>query len=98
MCEVDRAVQQQVDNTGGVQIPKLTTFMGEQQVTACGHGPGTADPGEAGRYRREAIAPAIGGAIAGQDDHRAVRMDAIGVIRTAIADDDVSPCFDKQGA
>jgi hypothetical protein len=55
-----RAVEEQVNDTGGIQIPKLAAVVSQQQVTASGidqiprtpHGPGSAD-----RHRHRRSSP-----------------------------------------
>src|SRR5688500_58215 len=84
------AVEKQMDDASGVQVPKLAAIMREQQVTASGHRPNTTHPPQTGIQRGKTIAAPSGETVASDHRLRSLRRDPIDKARPAVASDDVA--------
>src|SRR5688572_26478674 len=84
------AVEKQMDDASGVQVPKLAAIMREQQVTASGHRPNTTHPPQTGVQRGKTIAAPSGKTVAGNHRLRSLWRDTIDKARPAIARNDIA--------
>src|SRR5437660_11433836 len=66
------AIDQQVDDAGGIDIPDLAAFVRDEQVTAGRQRPDTAEFEQTGLQGREAAAAVVVAAVAGKDGAAAV--------------------------